>query len=147
IPDLAREGCLTPLGGALTAQERAAFAPQSLELASMKGQLYAIPEDISPYVLIARQDLLNKVGLRMPETWAELEQQLPILSKMCNGRPVRVVIPENSWDECIGFLSSLLGSHGVQLGPLAAGLESGSQVWKDVYELAYRIDKRHGWLD
>jgi AraC-like DNA-binding protein len=147
IPDLAREGCLTPLGGALTAQERTAFAPQSLELASMKGQLYAIPEDISPYVLIARQDLLNKVGLRMPETWTELEQQLPILSKMCNGRPVRVVIPENSWDECIGFLSSLLGSHGVQLGPLAAGLESGSQAWKEVYDLAYRIDKRHGWLD
>src|SRR6185369_6477695 len=92
-------------------------------------------------------DLLNKIGLRMPETWTELEQQLPILSKMCNGRPVRVIIPENSWDEGIGFLSSLLGSHGVQWGPLAAGLETGSQAWKEVYELAHRIHKRHGWLD
>ncbi|MBI3831278.1 MAG: extracellular solute-binding protein [Planctomycetes bacterium] len=143
----ARDGCLTPLDGAFSSREKSAFAPQALDLASFKGQMFAVPEDISPYALIARRDLLKRLGLKMPETWAELERQLPILSKMCCGRPVCVEIPKKGWDEGIGFLSSLLGAHGVPLGPLAAALEADSQAWKDVFEYARRIQKTYGWLD
>lgn len=147
LPRLAREGYLTPLDGAFSSRACAAFSPQALNLATPGRQLVAIPEDLSPYALIARRDLLDRLDLRPPKTWTELERQLPLLSKLCGGRPVCVELSKKGWDQGIGLLSSLLSSHGVPLDSLSAGLAAGTRAWKDVFEFARGVQKHFDWLN
>lgn len=148
IPGLAREGYLTPLDGAFSAKTVAAFAPEALALASHKDQLFGMPEDLSPYALIARRDLLDRLGLELPETWDAFERQLPLLAKLCGGRPACVELDlKASWDQGIGFLSSLLSTHGAPLGPVSESLAAAPKVWKGAYEFARGLHRQFDWLN
>ncbi|MCW8130007.1 MAG: extracellular solute-binding protein [Planctomycetota bacterium] len=147
LPALARGGYLTPLDGAFPARAITAFEPRALALASYKDQLFGMPEDLSPYALIARRDLLDRLNLDVPDTWDEFERQLPLLAKLCGGRPVCVDLLGTSWDQGLGFLSSLLSTHGAPLGPVSESLAAAPKVWKAAYEFARGLHRHFGWLD
>ncbi len=63
---------LRSLEAALTASQRAVFYPQVLDLFTSAGRLQAVPWRIGGRGLVVRTDLLEKAGLKPPQTWDEV---------------------------------------------------------------------------
>ncbi len=111
LPQFANRGWLRSLDPLFPSSARGRFAPVALELCSFNDVLYAAPDDLLPYVLFARKDLLRKHGLSVPDTWRELERQLTFWIKRGRSRPLR--IREASPSSCVGFMLALLGANGI----------------------------------
>jgi AraC-like DNA-binding protein len=109
LPDLARQGWLRPLDGWFKPGDLAAYSPQALAMCRVDGRLYAIPEDITPFVFFAHIALLKRLGCAPPRTWEDLERFMVGMAKA--RLPVRMLAGGAGFR--MGFLLSLLGANGV----------------------------------
>ena len=75
VPEFARAGWLLDLTGVVGRDELAAFFPSTVEAATQGGRLWGLPWNMNVGLLYYRRDLLEKYGLRPPETWVELVEQ------------------------------------------------------------------------
>ncbi|MCM1191961.1 MAG: extracellular solute-binding protein [Butyrivibrio sp.] len=57
----------------------APYTPSSYEQYSLDGGIYAIPETQTFNVLFYRTDVLEELGLEVPQTWKELEEMMPTI--------------------------------------------------------------------
>lgn len=57
------------------------FLPASLGSYRYEGGLYALPDQMSFPVLYYRKDILNQLGIDVPETWTDLIELIPELQK------------------------------------------------------------------
>lgn len=76
VPEFARAGWLLDLTPFLGPDELAPFFPSTVEAATWRGRVWALPWNMNVGLLYYRADLLAKYGLRPPETWAELVDQV-----------------------------------------------------------------------
>jgi hypothetical protein len=106
---LSREGWVRPLDAWFTPEKLAAYAPQALELATVGGRLYAIPDDITPFVFFIRAAVLDRLGIDPPRTWEEFGAMGELLVR--SGQSL--VLLGSSERARLGFMLSLLGSNGV----------------------------------
>lgn len=112
IPSLARRGWLKPLDHLLGRHRNKTFTRAALEPLTVDGQLYALPEDVTPYALLARRDLLRQHGFSPATDWEAFEKQLRILRRQ-GGSPPAAAQGSGPNPIC-GFLFALLGSNGIQ---------------------------------
>ena len=75
VPEFARAGWLSDLTGKVSPDELAAFFPSTVEAATQGGRIWALPWNMNVGLLYFRRDLLDKYGMRPPETWTELVAQ------------------------------------------------------------------------
>lgn len=116
---LARQGWIRPMDAWFTAADMARYAPQAVELATVDGRLYGIPDDITPYVFFVRRATLRRLKIELPRTWAEFEEfaarlaavEKKTLALLMGGSGLRM-----------GFLLSLLGAGGIPLAGSAQDL-------------------------
>lgn len=111
LPQFVKRGWLRSLDPLFPPSKRDRYAAIAQELTIFDNSMYAAPDDLHPYVLFARRDLLRKHGLPVPYTWGELERQLRFWKE--RGRSNPLLIRESSPANCVGFLLALLGSNGI----------------------------------
>jgi ABC-type glycerol-3-phosphate transport system substrate-binding protein len=83
------------------------FHPSAWEPFTLNGQLYALPETQSFYMMFARLDILNEMGLPVPQTWDEFETVMTELQRNNMDVHIPYAFP---WD--IGFFMSELYQRG-----------------------------------
>ncbi len=59
----------------------ARFSSAAMKCAEYEGGMYGLPDQMSYPVLFVRTDILEQLGLEIPETWSELVDMIPILEK------------------------------------------------------------------
>lgn len=57
------------------------FMPSALEPFSFDGEVYALPETQTFYMMFYREDILSELELSIPETWQDVIDMLPVLQK------------------------------------------------------------------
>lgn len=57
------------------------FYSYDLESFVYDGAIYGIPETKNFYVLMYRTDIMDKLGLEIPETWEDVESMMPVLRR------------------------------------------------------------------
>ena len=72
VPEFSRAGWLLDLSDKLPASERGDFFEAPLEACTYQGRLFGVPWYIDAGVLYYRQDLLEKYGLGVPQSYPEL---------------------------------------------------------------------------
>ncbi|MBI3831189.1 MAG: extracellular solute-binding protein [Planctomycetes bacterium] len=128
-----RHGWLRCLDAAFPPRARSRFALGALDLGSRNGSLFALPEDVTPYSLMVRTDVLQRNRFQPPATWAELERQLNWFAVHDRGQLLRA--QEGGPTHRYGFFVSLLGSNGVDVG---GGLER-------IVQDRTRLLQAYGW--
>lgn len=139
LPALARQDWLRPLDAWFKPGDLAAYSPQALAMCTLGGRLYAIPDDITPFVFYVKVSLLRRFRLDPPRTWEEMEV---FLSKLAAARRPLFMLNESSrFRE--GFLTALLGSNGVAPVAGAAMMKDGRRAI-EAYEWIRRmaLDRR-----
>ncbi len=68
LPMLARGGWVRPLDPWFTPEQLSIYSPQALALATVERKLYAIPDDITPFVFFIRAAVLERLGVNPPRT-------------------------------------------------------------------------------
>jgi multiple sugar transport system substrate-binding protein len=76
VPEFARAGWLLDLSRWVDRAELAPHFPAALEASTGNGRIWALPWFMNVGLLYYRKDLLDKYGLRPPETYAELISQV-----------------------------------------------------------------------
>ncbi|MEE8424484.1 MAG: ABC transporter substrate-binding protein, partial [Elusimicrobiota bacterium] len=72
VPKFAAQGWLRPLDDKFPPSEQAKFLPGDIRGSKYNGNIYRVPSQSDGGMLYYRSDLLEKHGLRPPETWDEL---------------------------------------------------------------------------
>lgn len=57
------------------------FHPSALTPFSFEGGVYALPEEQYFLMMFYRSDILNELGLKVPETWDDVISMIPVLQK------------------------------------------------------------------
>ena len=125
------------------------FYESSLIPYSYAGGVYALPETMDFTVMIYRQDVLQELGVPLPETWTDLYQKLlPRLyeNNMAFSLPVDTSVSSNSPGALRGFTMLLLqmGGDYYNNGGESSGLDTPEayqafKFWTDMYA-NYGID-------
>jgi multiple sugar transport system substrate-binding protein len=76
VPEFARAGWLLDLTPHLTPDELAPHFPSAVEAARYGGRVWAVPWLMNVGLLYYRRDLLDRYGLRPPETYVDLVAQI-----------------------------------------------------------------------
>lgn len=80
LADFAMRGALKPLDDYVDFDENASiFSESSLTSASYQGQHFGLPEQQTFMTLFYREDILNELGLPVPETWDDIRDIIPVL--------------------------------------------------------------------
>lgn len=74
-PEFAAAGWAAPLDDFFPAAEQEKFLEGTILANTYKGKIYGVPLFIDSGVMFFRKDLLEKHGLRPPETWEEMVRQ------------------------------------------------------------------------
>ena len=125
------------------------FYASSLVPFSYNGGVFALPETMDFTVMIYRQDVLQELGVELPETWSDLYQKiLPRLyeNNMAFSLPVDTSVSSNSPGALRGFTMLLLQMGGGYYndGGVSSGLDTPQayqafKFWTDMYA-NYGID-------
>lgn len=81
LPSFVAAGQVADISGYLTGQNTSGYLPQALQLVTLGGRKWAVPNDIGAQVLYYRKDLFAQYGLTVPKTWADFQadaQQLAV---------------------------------------------------------------------
>lgn len=71
--------CLSDREDFVSVTER--FYKNTLDSASYQGKVYGLPEQVNFMMLFYRKDILEQIGARVPKTWEEVRELLPVLQK------------------------------------------------------------------
>jgi AraC-like DNA-binding protein len=148
LPELARQGWIRPLVTWFTKGDVAQYAPQAVALATVDGRLYGIPDDITPFGLCVRRDILERLGLPLPRTWDAVEEFAGRLAAV-KGEAKRITIIQGvpGWGGSrtrMGFLLSLLGCNGVSLANDMTQLLRDPGLVSSAYDWLQRLGRLTG---
>ena len=73
LPSFVAAGQVADISSYLTDQNTSGYLPQSLQLVTLGGEKWAVPNDIGAQVLYYRKDLFVQYGLTVPKTWADFQ--------------------------------------------------------------------------
>ncbi len=97
------------------------FAPGAMEYFEYNGGIYALPDEMSFPVMFVRNDILESLGLSVPNTWDELMGMLPYLQSdnmsvfFANGTSLLGSGTQTSSKPVPLFFASKLYQNGVEL--------------------------------
>lgn len=82
LQDFAMRNAVMELSGLPGYEEVAGrFYKSTIDCASFQGGVYGIPEQANFMMVFARTDILESLGLSIPQTWTEFLEMLPVLQK------------------------------------------------------------------
>ena len=102
------------------------FHPSAWEPFTLNGQLFALPETQSFYMMFARLDILNEMGLPVPQDWDEFETVMTELQKNHMDVHIPYAFPGD-----IGFFMSELYQRGGEVyryGGMRSALDSEESI-------------------
>src|SRR6185437_1866427 len=73
LPSFVAAGQVVDISNYVTAQTASGYLPQALQLVTLGGKKWAMPNDIGAQVLYYRKDLFAQYGLTVPKTWADFQ--------------------------------------------------------------------------
>ncbi len=115
VSEFARAGWIADLSPRFTPAERARFLPSTIEAATWRNKVYAVPFFTDSGLLYYRKDLLDKYGLKVPETWDELAAAArTVLSGEKDPALVGYVWQGKQYEGMICDAVEVLGSNGVR---------------------------------
>jgi AraC-like DNA-binding protein/ABC-type glycerol-3-phosphate transport system substrate-binding protein len=112
LPRLVQENALVRLDKHFSQKELQRYAASSLELARVDHHLYAVPEDIRPYLIFRRRDILKPYNLPIPKNWKHWQEQAAFLKKK-GLQPIS--FQPGGIQPRLGFLGAILGASGLDL--------------------------------
>lgn len=112
LPRLVQEDALVNLDKHFSRKELQRYTPPSLELSRVDGHLHAIPEDVRPYLIFRRKDVLKPYHLPIPKDWKQWQEQAALLKK--KGLQPICFQPGGSQPR-LGFFGALFGASGLNL--------------------------------
>jgi len=136
IPDLVRQHMIKSLDDLLPAKRRGAFTQEALALASHDGRIYGIPDDISPYMLVARKDLLKGAGCKPARSFADLLEQI----ESDKARLAIEHLPLGNLSAALGFWSMLVSVLGIDRDTQLADLLRDENTLIEIFDHARRLD-------
>ncbi|WP_457032892.1 ABC transporter substrate-binding protein [Kitasatospora sp. P5_F3] len=71
LPDFVSQGAVQDISKLVSADLKAKYLPQSVELTTLGGKNWALPLDAAPQAFYYRKDLFEKAGITVPKTWDE----------------------------------------------------------------------------
>jgi multiple sugar transport system substrate-binding protein len=83
-------------------KEWADYYPTTLATSTWKDTPYGIPARIDARAMVYRQDLFQKQGLKLPETWDEFRQAATVLTHREGGELVQLGYDPSDWDGANG---------------------------------------------
>jgi multiple sugar transport system substrate-binding protein len=78
------------------------YYPATLATSTWKDKPYGVPARIDARAMVYRQDLFQKQGLKLPETWDEMRQAAVVLTKNEGGSLSQVGFDPSDWDSLSG---------------------------------------------
>ena len=78
------------------------YFPTTLATSTWKDKPYGIPARIDARAMVYRQDLFQKQGLKLPETWDELRQAATALTRREGGELAQLGYDPFDWDGANG---------------------------------------------
>ena len=87
------------------------YTPSSYEQYGLDGHIYAIPETQTFNVMFYRKDVLEEMGLEVPDTWQELIEMLPTIQ----GNNLSVGIPTAAGSSSTTTATTAVASNGPDL--------------------------------
>jgi multiple sugar transport system substrate-binding protein len=109
LPSFVASGQVADISSYLTGQNASGYLPQALQLVTLGGQKWAVPNDIGAQVLYYRKDLFAQYGLTVPKTWADFRTDA---QKLAAGKP-GVYLANYTVDDPL-VLEALVGQAGAQ---------------------------------
>ena len=79
------------------------YYPSTLATSTWKDKPYGVPARIDARSMVYRQDLFQKQGLKLPETWDEMRQTAVVLTKNEGGTLSQVGFDPSDWDGTGGY--------------------------------------------
>lgn len=73
LPSFVAAGQVADISSYMTGQNTSGYLPQALQLVTLGGKKWAVPNDIGAQVLYYRKDLFAQYGLTVPKTWADFQ--------------------------------------------------------------------------
>ena len=140
LQDLARQGWIRPLDAWFTKADLAHYAPQAVELVTVDGRLYGIPDDITPFVFFVRRATLRKLKLDPPRTWAEFEE---FAARFVAVEKKKLALLAGGSGLRMGFLLSLLGAGGIPLAGTAHELLRAPDLLSSAFDWVRRLIHVH----
>ncbi len=80
-PEFAAASWALPLDDRFPPDQRARFFPGCIEAVTFEGKIHGIPFNTDAGLLYYREDLLDKYGLRPPESWPEMALQIEAIRR------------------------------------------------------------------
>jgi transcriptional regulator GlxA family with amidase domain len=145
VQDFAKRGFLRPMGDVLPQKMLKEYHKPLLDHCTYQGKLHAIPEDVSPYVLISRRDVLAEHSLPPPKTWGELEEQAKFLSEKRKG-PV-IGISQKTPHQLLSFFLALLASNGVEPPQNAEDLLKHQKLYGQLYDWIQNLTVKNNLME
>ena len=107
-------------------QIAARFSDAALLSGYYEGGMYGLPDQMSYPVMFVRTDILQQLGLSVPETWAELVEMIPILEK----NNMEIYLDTNPVST-LGAALSMGNSRAINTVFLALLYQAGGEIYRE----------------
>lgn len=140
LPSFCENGHLQPLNKVLEPKILKQYFPPILEFCKVSGELYAIPEDFTPFVILHPKNR----NVRTPKTWQQLEKYSEQLSKKYQ-HPI-IGIDGRTTTSILAFISALFVSNGVPLQEFERNPNDKERCF-EAYRWIQKLAIDHDWMD
>ncbi|MBR5379352.1 MAG: extracellular solute-binding protein [Clostridia bacterium] len=104
----------------------ARFSDAAVLAAQYQGGVYGLPDQMSYPVLFVRTDILNQLGLSVPETWDDLVDMIPVLEK----NNMEIYLDTNPVST-LGAALSMGNSRAINTVFLSLLYQAGGEIYRD----------------
>jgi sorbitol/mannitol transport system substrate-binding protein len=113
---------------------------------SVEGKLYSAPFYGESSMTMYRADLVKEAGLTMPErpTWAQMSEIVAKIHNPAKGVYGLCLRGKPGWGDNMGFLSTMVNTHGGQWFDMSWKPQIDSKPWHDAITLYVDLMKKYG---
>ncbi|WP_328296516.1 sugar ABC transporter substrate-binding protein [Streptomyces sp. NBC_00435] len=95
LPDFVSQGAVQDISGLVDDRLKAKYLPHAIELTSLGGKTWALPQDVAPQAFFYRRDLFQKAGITVPRTWAEFRTAAEKFKAALPGARIATFFPDD----------------------------------------------------
>ncbi|MFJ9456433.1 ABC transporter substrate-binding protein [Kitasatospora sp. NPDC101447] len=121
LPDFVSQGAVQDISKLVTAELKADYLPQAVDLTTLGGKSWALPLDAAPQAFYYRKDLFAQAGITVPRTWDEFRTAAQKLKQADPATRIATFFPDDP-------------------SPFEALAWQGGARWFDTADGAWKVD-------